>query len=268
MKIGENVMVVKSDLLAKIPEGISDGFPDKIIAENSIFIPRDTAERNKDVRQIIPYILIYKGDKVFATRRLKGSTEKRLHNQISLGIGGHIDFSTEGLFLNKLEAMTAGMLRELNEEVDITGSYNTPISVACINDKSEPVSRLHIGNLYLLEVSGDVFVKEKDKLEGFWITVNELAEMLKEANQLEGWARLAAEFFLYYRRCKYHCPKCGCTKFEVITHVTQEWEIDRNGNFVKCNDNCMEVTHSPNDDDLWICTRCGYEDEGKFFRQK
>ena len=54
------------------------------------------------------------------------------------------------------------------------------------------------------------------------------------------------------------CPKCGGTKFLVTAHVTQDWVVDENGNFLECIDECSEVTHHPGDDDLWHCVNCGY----------
>ena len=50
------------------------------------------AENNKEVQQIIPYILIKNQfGEFYVAKRLSNSTEDRLHNQISLGFGGHIN---------------------------------------------------------------------------------------------------------------------------------------------------------------------------------
>lgn len=61
------------------------------------------------------------------------------------------------------------------------------------------------------------------------------------------------------------CPECGNKKFLVSAHVVQEWLVDENESFDKCLDDCVEVTHKPDDDDLWICYTCGYEASGKKF---
>lgn len=61
------------------------------------------------------------------------------------------------------------------------------------------------------------------------------------------------------------CPACGCTRFSVTTHVTQEWEVNETGSFVKTITECSEVTHSPADDDVWTCLECGYSAAGSDF---
>lgn len=62
-----------------------------------------------------------------------------------------------------------------------------------------------------------------------------------------------------------HCPKCGGKKFIVTAHVTQDWEVDYNGMFVQCLNDCVEVTHEPDMEDIWECKTCGYSDDGKNF---
>lgn len=61
------------------------------------------------------------------------------------------------------------------------------------------------------------------------------------------------------------CPICGGKKFLITAHVTQDWKVDENENFIECTNECAEITHSPTDDDLWICSDCGNEAVGKDF---
>ena len=61
------------------------------------------------------------------------------------------------------------------------------------------------------------------------------------------------------------CPKCGCKQFIVSAHVTQGWIVDEYGEFVRVTEDCMEVTHFPDNEDLWTCTECGYENPGSDF---
>lgn len=58
------------------------------------------------------------------------------------------------------------------------------------------------------------------------------------------------------------CPRCGGTRFLVTAHVTQDWEVDGNGTFQKCVNDCVEVTHHPDDEDMWACKSCGYDASG------
>lgn len=64
------------------------------------------------------------------------------------------------------------------------------------------------------------------------------------------------------------CPKCGNEEFLVSAHVVQDWKVDKNGNFIEEINSCSEVTHEPDDEDLWTCTKCNYETVGSEFNIK
>ena len=64
------------------------------------------------------------------------------------------------------------------------------------------------------------------------------------------------------------CPKCGSQSFLVTAHVTQDWIVDGNGNFLSCENECVETTHQPDDDDIWTCNNCGFNAPGKEFNIK
>lgn len=152
-------------------------------AEHS-FIPRPEAERDPTHKQIIPYIILTRGEEVFATRRSSKGGEARLHGLIALGLGGHIntdDDDRPGIFRR-------GLMRELSEEAEFTAVGElTPRGV--INDDTTEVGKVHLGFLFTLEVS-DAAVKETEKLEGLWIKRCELSSY---ADRMEGWSEIALE---------------------------------------------------------------------------
>ena len=59
------------------------------------------------------------------------------------------------------------------------------------------------------------------------------------------------------RKVKHVCPE-GCSegKFLTTAHVMQEWEVDAFGNFIKVVDDSLEVTHYPQEGNIWSCVRC------------
>ena len=61
------------------------------------------------------------------------------------------------------------------------------------------------------------------------------------------------------------CPNCEGQRFVVTAHVTQSWEVDKNEMFVSCLEDCIDIIHRPDDDDIWECYECGYEATGKEF---
>lgn len=67
---------------------------------------------------------------------------------------------------------------------------------------------------------------------------------------------------------KHICPKCGNDTFRVTAHVTQDWEVDSEGDFIDCLNDAVEITHQPDDDDIWECSGCGYSADGSEFLVK
>lgn len=67
---------------------------------------------------------------------------------------------------------------------------------------------------------------------------------------------------------KHICPKCGHDTFNVTAHVTQDWEVDSEGCFIDCLNDAVDITHRPDDDDLWTCAKCGFEEAGSEFLVK
>lgn len=64
---------------------------------------------------------------------------------------------------------------------------------------------------------------------------------------------------------KKRCPKCGAKQFVVSAHVVQDWLVDENGKFIECRENCVEVAHKPDDEDIWECNECGHSAAGSEF---
>ncbi len=47
--------------------------------------------------------------------------------------------------------------------------------------------------------------------------------------------------------------------FTAVAHVTQRWLVNHRGEFQECTQECVETTHSPDQDDLYTCAVCGSE---------
>ena len=60
-------------------------------------------------------------------------------------------------------------------------------------------------------------------------------------------------------KSRHICPVCGGVRFITTAHVMQEWMVDENGNFIDVVDESVQVTHEPDDDNLWKCAECGAE---------
>lgn len=159
----------------------------QFILSQHFFMEREKAEYDNTVKQIIPYVILRRKDEVFLLRRLKKQTEARLHDKLSIGVGGHINPTEKEGFSDIIEA---GLHRELSEEVSITGSYALHC-VGILNENNGGVSDYHTALIYYLEVEGTVTVLETEKMEGHWIPQKELSSHLKT---LETWSKIAVNY--------------------------------------------------------------------------
>lgn len=188
----ESVLVVKTDKLSKYISGLSGMISsDRVEIVNTIireheFIPRPDAETDASYKQIIPYVILRQGDKIFATRRLNKGGEARLHGKLSIGIGGHINPVDE---TEREKVLMRGLERELTEEVSIE-KRGELIPVGVINDDTNGVGSVHLGLCFTMDVEGKVSVKETEKLEGLWMAVPELME---NWDFMETWTQIAVK---------------------------------------------------------------------------
>ena len=156
------------------------------------YLPRDQMEQDPSFKQLIPYCIFQHTDgdgkvSVFQYTRGKGQGEARLHSKRSIGIGGHI--STLDLSDNADEqaSYTAGMQRELDEEVTI-GSKFTQQCVGLINDDENEVGKVHLGVVHLFEVeTPNVTANESEIIESGFVSVETL---LAEVDQCETWSQI------------------------------------------------------------------------------
>jgi predicted NUDIX family phosphoesterase len=184
----EHVLCVRREDV--FPDGAWHGFVDdgleryeKVIREQSFFMPRAEVEEDPSYQQIIPYVVFRHGDRYLLTRRLRASTEKRLRQQYSLGVGGHINPGD----LEHGDPVMDGLRREFEEEVVYGGTFEATL-LGLINDESAPVSRVHLGLAFLVEGSSpEIEIRETDKLAGELLTLEEMRIFYLE---MEGWSQI------------------------------------------------------------------------------
>ncbi len=161
----------------------------KFIATEGTFLPRDDVEEDENYRQIIPYAVIQQEDKVFLVERLKKGSEARLHNFLSIGIGGHIN---DEEYPNAQDRIEGGLAKELQEELHI-GAYVAE-AIGLLHDSAIPVSRVHTGILYKVKSASEVSIRETDKLIGKFTSWQQVA---KQYDFLEGWSQATLDYFHY-----------------------------------------------------------------------
>jgi predicted NUDIX family phosphoesterase len=164
---------------------ISEGLEryQKVIREQSFFMPRAEVEEDPAYQQIIPYVVFRHRDRYFLTRRLRASTEKRLRQLYSLGVGGHINPGD----LDNGDPIRDGLRREFEEEVEYAGEIEATL-LGLINDDSSPVSKVHLALAFLVEGSSpEIAIRETKKLAGELLTLEEMRMYYLE---MESWSQI------------------------------------------------------------------------------
>ena len=189
----ESVLVVDRAALEERLNGrmfVTEGIDEirDFIVKNHFFLPRSKAEYDAAAKQIIPYVVIRRGEKYFLLRRLKKQTEARLHDRLSLGVGGHINPSEEAAE----DPLYAGLLRELREEVAVEDGFTLTVA-GILNENNGGVSDFHTGLVCLLETNGEVTVRETEKMSGSWARLEEIRAVY---DRLETWSRIVVDCFL------------------------------------------------------------------------
>ncbi|MGH7911175.1 MAG: NUDIX domain-containing protein [Candidatus Dormibacteraceae bacterium] len=154
-----------------------------VIQQRSFFMPRGEVEEDPTYLQIISFVVFRYRDRYLLTRRLRASTERRLRHRYSLGVGGHLNpGDTE-----RGDVIDGGMRREWEEEVSYRGAFRARL-LGVLNDSSAPVSRVHLGLVFLVEGStADISIRETKKLSGELLTLDEMRIYYLD---MEGWSQL------------------------------------------------------------------------------
>ena len=190
----EHVLVVRREDV--FPDGAWHGFVEtgleraqRVIREQSFFMPRSQVEDDSSYQQIIPYVVFRHQDRYLLTRRLRASSEKRLRQQCSLGVGGHINPGD----LENGDPITDGLRREWDEEVIYRGHFEARL-LGLLNDDSSPVSKVHLAVVFLVDGdTAEIAIRETDKLSGELLTLEEMRIFYLE---MESWSQMVYDRLL------------------------------------------------------------------------
>lgn len=190
------VLVVRRALLEEL--GIFQGvsfdtaryLPALLSRQNNFFMPRSRAETDPTHKQIIPYALLVHEGRVLHYVRGKKAGEQRLVAKGSIGIGGHMNDTDEGLFALDREAYLAGVRREVCEELHVRTPFTNHI-VALLNDDSNEVGQVHLGIIHILQLEmADVEKRESMITNLAFLTPEELRA---KRDSMETWSQLCID---------------------------------------------------------------------------
>jgi predicted NUDIX family phosphoesterase len=122
------------------------------------YVPRSAAETDGSLKQIIPYLVLRDGERIFLMKRTRAGGDPRLHDHYTIGVGGHLN-PGDGW-------VVGGLAREWQEEIDADFIPDFEF-FGLLNDDTVEVGRHHLGFVYLADAAGRTLgIRETDKLSG------------------------------------------------------------------------------------------------------
>jgi predicted NUDIX family phosphoesterase len=147
---------------------------------------RPKLEEEPARKQLIPYVVCESPDgRLFTMQRKTKQSEQRLHNKLSVGVGGHLERTQD--LEGQDDPVELGMRRELNEEIETSVDGQIEY-LGLLNDDTNEVGRVHLGVVYRASVKPEeTVVRETEKMEGdFW----SIEQLEQESDRLESWSRI------------------------------------------------------------------------------
>ncbi len=157
------------------------------LAGLATFQMRGVVEEDEQWRQLIPYVVSRYNGRIMLLERLATQGEKRLHNLLSIGAGGHINPSDS--INGGRSVIENAMWRELNEELEFVDKPKTKMR-GIINFRGDPVARVHLGFVYIADFVVEPGIRESDKMTGRFIPPEDLASYY---DRMEGWSKVLVD---------------------------------------------------------------------------
>jgi predicted NUDIX family phosphoesterase len=192
MGLDEEILVVpRADLMWRGSfHGVSIEGLDEYLARVrrfGIFRRRRDVEEDPSLKQIIPYLVVRSEGRYMLFQRTQAGSEGRLRGLFSIGVGGHI---ARDDVRNGGDAVTEGLRREMEEELDVRGPWSARL-VGALNDDVNAVGQVHFGLVHVVDVaSGGVVIRETDRLSG---RLTPFEAVRAAYAQMETWSQLVLD---------------------------------------------------------------------------
>jgi len=155
----------------------------ELVEREGLFLPRPAMEVDEAYKQIIPYMVLVRGDEIFVMARSARAGESRLASKITIGIGGHVrqeDMQDDGL--------VGWGMREFVEEVALAGGLARVKIIGLLNDDSDAVGRVHLGVVFVLTAKDDAEATIASELA--WGRFMSREEAQAQRENMESWSRI------------------------------------------------------------------------------
>ena len=201
---GEQILVVTRSLFDTLGDfqgihtDVSRYLPTLLDPANNHFMDRAAAEDDPSFKQLIPYCIFRvkhaggsAGTRYLHYTRGKSGGESRLHAQVSIGIGGHINPVDQREDHLGMKTYMAGVEREIDEELNL-GCGHTNKIVALLNDDSNTVGQVHLGVVHMIDLETDDVHANEDAIANLaFTTLEDLRGNLYD--RLETWTKCCVD---------------------------------------------------------------------------
>lgn len=163
--------------------------------QEGLYIERDLAEKDPTYLQPIPYCVVQDiNNNIFVYKRLKKGNETRLHNNSSIGVGGHVDEITG----YPSQDFTLNCIKELKEELKLVMEPIVSVTNYFIYDTSNDVGKVHLGVVTFVNLNSQaVEVNEPEKIEGEFIDKYLILSEGPDSNRnYENWSKIVIKEYL------------------------------------------------------------------------
>jgi predicted NUDIX family phosphoesterase len=157
----------------------------RLVESAGSFVDRAAAEVDASLKQIIPYLVLRDGERIFLMRRTRAGGDARLHDLYTIGVGGHLNPGDR--------TPVGGLEREWGEEIeaDFVPEFEF---FGLLNDDTVDVGRHHLGLVYLADAAGrPARIRETEKLAGSFESIE---TVLETCDSMETWSRLVLDALL------------------------------------------------------------------------
>lgn len=171
------------------------------ILANLETLPRSVAEHDYTYKQLVVYILLNHAEVFLSYQRTPKTTEARLKDRYSIGIGGHVNiqdrnqlslFGSDDARWN--DFLLEAVWREVNEEVQIDATVaRAPKLICFINDDSNDVGQVHFGVVWLVKLAEPKVTKRGERGIGK-LSFQGLTSLSSMGDMLESWSQLLVDY--------------------------------------------------------------------------
>ena len=168
--------------------------------------PRPHLENDQNFAQIIPYVVFENNGKILAYIRTSAGNETRLHNKLSIGIGGHVDAIDSHIdgntgVISLLDTLEKSARREIMEELAVSEEDANRLEFSwthLIHSNETEVDGLHMGFVAVVDITLMPEIIDYAQIEDaigqvHWLDIDEIKQLTAPdtANtSAETWTRI------------------------------------------------------------------------------